>query len=89
MDITNFITWFINQILNIFTWCFNLLNEITFYNISLLQYIISLLVLGVIIEILFTLVTSNGIGSSREYMKKEERKKEIRETREARSKNGK
>lgn len=74
MDITDFITWFINQIINIFTWCFNLLNSITFYNISLLQYIISLLVLGVILEILFTLVSSNGIKNSREYMRKEKKK---------------
>lgn len=74
MDITNFITWFVNQILNIFTWCFNLLNNIRFYNISLLQYIISLLVLGVILEILFTLVNSNGIKNSKEYMRKEKKK---------------
>ena len=74
MDITNFITWFVNQILNIFTWCFNLLNNITFYNISLLQYIISLLILGVILEILFTLVSSNGVRSSKEYMRKEKKK---------------
>lgn len=74
MDITSFITWFVENILNIFTWCFNLLNRITFYNVSLLQYIISLLVLGVILEILFTLVSNNGIKSSREYMRKEQRK---------------
>ena len=74
MDITNFITWFIESILEILTWCFNLLNNITFYNISLLQYIISLLVLGVILEIIFTLVSSNGIKNSKEYMRKEKRK---------------
>lgn len=75
MDITNFITWFIENILKIFTSSFNLLNKITFYNISLLQYIISVLVLGVILEILLTLVSSNGIRNSREYMRKETKKK--------------
>lgn len=84
MDITSFITWFIEEIIKLFTKCFNLLNSITFYNISLLQYIISLLILGVIIEILFTLVSSNGISSSREYVRKEKRNKEIREARKGR-----
>ena len=74
MDITSFITWFIESIIGILTWCFNLLNNITFYNISLLQYIISLLILGVILEIIFTLVSSNGIKNSKEYMRKEKRK---------------
>ena len=74
MDITSFITWFIESILGILTWCFNLINNITFYNISLLQYIISLLVLGVILEIIFTLVSSNGIKNSKEYMRKEKKK---------------
>lgn len=76
MDITNFITWFIQEIINLISNCFIILYNITFYNISLLEYIISLLVLGVIIEILFTLVSSNGLNSSREYMRRENIKAE-------------
>lgn len=76
MDITNFMTQFINLIVNFFIWAYKELNNITFSGISLLQYIITILVLGVIVEILFTLVSSRSISSSRSYAISERRKAE-------------
>lgn len=61
MDITNFIGWFIDVFLNIFKFIYNTLDSITFYNISLLQYMIAILVLFPILTLLFTLVTTQRV----------------------------
>lgn len=64
MDITNFVTWFVNLFIDILSYCFNTLNSITFYNISLLQFIITILVLSVVVTLLFTAAPISSINTS-------------------------
>lgn len=58
-DITTFMEQFITLILNAFIWIFETLDSIKFSGISLLQYIITLIILGVILPILFTIPKIN------------------------------
>ena len=55
MDITNFMTWFINQVLSIFGQCFTILDNITFMGTSLLKVILTIAILGIILPVLLTL----------------------------------
>lgn len=55
MDITNFMQWFINEILSMFTNIYNILNNITFMGTSLLKVILTITILSIILPILLTL----------------------------------
>ena len=55
MDISNFINWFINQVINIFSWAFNLLDSITFNGTSLLKVIVTIIIIGVLIPVILTI----------------------------------
>ncbi len=55
MDISNFVGWFINQFLTLFTYIFNTLDSITFYGVSLLGFSITCILMAVIITTLTTL----------------------------------
>lgn len=61
MDITNFMTWFIEQTLSIFSYTFNTLNSITFGGTSLLKVIIFI---NVIIPFLYVVLTIPKNGGS-------------------------
>ena len=61
MNITNFITWFINQVIIIFSKVFNLLNSIECLGTSLLKVILFIQILAIIIKLLLTI--SNNTGS--------------------------
>ena len=54
MDISNFMSWFVNQVVNIFTWSFNLLDSITFAGTSLLKVCITI---SILIPLVFTIIT--------------------------------
>lgn len=61
MDITNFMTWFVSQVVRIFTFVFNTLNNITFGGTSLLKVIIFI---NIIVPFLYIIVTIPiGAGS--------------------------
>lgn len=60
MDITNFMTWFIDQFINIISYVFNLLNSIQFMGTSLLKVILFVQILTITIKILLTISQNSG-----------------------------
>lgn len=71
MDITNFITWFVSQVVNIFSKCYSILDSITFAGTSLLRVIITIIILGSLVGVFLTLSKSvNVIGQRSERIKK-------------------
>lgn len=52
MDITRFINWFIDQIVSLVSYFFSLLTLIEFNGTSLLSFIISLIVIGLVLDLL-------------------------------------
>ena len=60
MDISNFMTWFINQVVSMFTNLFGILEDIEFLGTNLLQVLVTILIIGTILPILLTLGYSNG-----------------------------
>ena len=58
MDITNFMTWFLNQVVSIFTQVFNIMEDIEFMGTNLLQVCITIIIIGTIIPILITIGNS-------------------------------
>ena len=60
MDITNFMTWFINQIINMLSKILNILNGIEFMGTSLLKVILFVQILAIIIKILLTVSKNTG-----------------------------
>lgn len=75
MDITEFITWFISQVVNIFTWCFNLLDSITFAGTSLLKVIVTIIILVPLLSVVLTLFKGVDVyGSKSEHVENLERR---------------
>ena len=64
IDITPFMSSFLNLVVSCFSTIFNLLDSIKFFNISLLDYLIALFVLSVAVPIVVTL--ANGYAGNRE-----------------------
>ena len=73
MDISNFINWFINQVINIFSWAFNLLDSITFNGTSLLKVIITIIIIGVLIHVILTISQNVSVIGQRSEKIKEKR----------------
>lgn len=55
MDISNFMSWFITQVVNIFKWFFNLLDSITFGGTSLLKVLVTIVILVPLISVVLTI----------------------------------
>ena len=81
MDITRFITWFVNQVISIFTKSFNILDSIKFSGTSLLNVIITIVILVPLVGVVFTISQNVSVIGQ-----KSER---IREKKERAQKNGK
>lgn len=79
MDITNFMTWFIQQVVKIFTFVYSTLAGITFMGTNLLQVILTITILGAILPVFLTIVNTQTINTERR-----ERQKAIQESRRAR-----
>lgn len=78
MDITNFMTWFMNQVISIFTKCFNILDSITFSGTSLLKVIVTIIIISVLIPVILTIskdVSVIGAKSERIREKRERNNK--------------
>ena len=60
MDITNFMQWFIQQVVSMFQQLFGILEDIEFMGTNLLQVIVTIIIIGAIIPILLTIGTSVG-----------------------------
>lgn len=69
MDISGFFNWFIGQYSNLVGWCFNTLDSISFSGITLLEFNIVLLLLGVLVPLLINLVKSSNRQAAREARK--------------------
>lgn len=70
MDITEFMTWWLSQVLQLFTKIFNLLDSIQFMGTSLLKVILTILILSVLIPVILTISRStNFVGSKADKIK--------------------
>lgn len=80
MNISNFIEWFITQFVNIGTQVINILDQIIIYgNVSLLDFIIAITILGMFLSLILT-IPQNAMQKvekiGRERKKKEKNDKE-------------
>lgn len=67
MDISNFMSWFITQVVNIFKWFYNLLDSITFGGTSLLKVLVTIVILVPLISVVLTINQNlNVIGNRSE-----------------------
>lgn len=55
MDITNFMTWFVSQVVNIFSWFFNILDSLQFGGTSVLRVLITIVILIPLVGVFLTL----------------------------------
>lgn len=70
MDITEFMTWWLSQVLQLFTKIFNLLDSIQFMGTSLLKVILTILILSVLIPVILTISKStNFVGTKADKIK--------------------
>ena len=75
MNISNFIEWFITQFVNIGTQIINILDGIIIYgNVSLLDFIIAITILGMFLSLILT-IPQNAMHKV-EKVRKERKKKE-------------
>lgn len=65
LDISDFMTWFIAQVVSLFSSIFSTLNNITFLGTSLLKFSLTILIIGGGISILITIAQSNIVNSER------------------------
>ncbi len=72
MDITNQFESVFDFIINGLQFCFNTLDSLTFKGISLLDFLIWILILGIMLPILVTLLSS-GRGAAESYYHRESR----------------
>lgn len=81
MDITEFMTWWIDQVVRIMTYIFNLLQSIEFMGTNLLTVITTIIIIGVALPVLLTLPTGGieTIITTGERIKPRRQKDEIRE----------
>lgn len=61
MDITDFMTWFINLFVNFLKYIYNTLDNITFAGTSLLKFSIFCVLIYPIITMLFTLISNRSL----------------------------
>lgn len=65
MDITNFIEWFFDQVVTIFTKTFGILDNIKFAGTSLLNFILLIGILTVFLPVILTIGKNNSVTSSK------------------------
>lgn len=65
MDITNFMTWFISKIVEMFSWFFGILDNITFMGTSLLKVCLTISIISCLIPILLTIGKSGRVQMER------------------------
>ena len=66
-DITDFMTWFVSSVVDMFSEFFSILDSITFAGTSLLRVMLSILILGSLIGVILTIGQSfNYLGNRSE-----------------------
>lgn len=78
MDITNFMSWFLDKCLYFFKFVYDTFDSITFFNISLLDYCIALILIPIGVSILIAIAKNPPINKSK---RKKHRKRERKERR--------
>lgn len=69
VDISNFITWFITQVVNIGTRCINLIDNIKIYNtVSILDLTITIVIIGMFLELILT-IPQNSMSKAEKNVK--------------------
>lgn len=74
MDITNFMSWFIDQVVSIFTWVYSTLDSIKFMGTSLLKVSVTLMILIPLIGVVLTISRNTSVVGERVEKVKESRK---------------
>ena len=64
-DISSFMIWFINQVISIFTMCFNILDSITFGGTSLLKVFVTIMILIPLLSVVLTLFHNSSSSGYR------------------------
>lgn len=62
-DITDFMTWFINQVITIITKAFNILDSIQFAGTSILRVLLVILFFSAVLPVILTIVNS-GVSTA-------------------------
>ena len=75
MDISNFMTWFVSQVVNIFSKVFGILDSITFAGTSLLRVLITITILVPLVGVFLTLSKSVNVMGQRSERISEKREK--------------
>lgn len=69
-DISDFISWFIGQVVDMFGETYSILDSITFAGTSLLKVLLTILILGSLLGVILTFSKSvNFVGSRSEKVK--------------------
>lgn len=77
MDITAFMTWFVSQVVSIFSKVFNTLDNITFSGTSILKVLVTIMILSALLGVVLTLSKDvSVIGSKSERVKEKKTKKD-------------
>lgn len=71
MDISNFMTWFVEQCIRIFTFTYNQLDSIQFGGTSMLRIIIMITILSSLVGVALTIPAGIGRVSSERRPRKE------------------
>lgn len=64
-DITSFMTWFISEVVKLFSGFFNILDSITFFGTSLLKLSLTILILSALLPIVLTIANSTSFIASK------------------------
>lgn len=71
IDLSSFITWFINITLNLILWAYNTLDSIQLSNgVSLLDFVITIFIIGIVIPVLVAIPNNASRVESRAEHKK-------------------
>lgn len=65
MDISNFMAWFINQVVNIFSWFFGILDNLQFAGTSVLRVLVTIVILVPLVGVLLTLTRNSNVTVSK------------------------
>lgn len=76
MDITVFLNDFLSIMVSLVSWCFSLLDSISFWGTSLLRFIISVFIIGILLNLLVSAARANTIKSLRKSSDKGKSSKE-------------
>lgn len=76
MNISSFITWFIQQFVNIGTQAINILDSVIIYgNVSILDFIIAITILGMFLGIILA-IPQNAMNKAEKSIRERKKKKE-------------